>query len=579
LDEADVAAHKRRKDRDEDDARARGDAADKAAKEEIKTREVALAADEAAEKAHAEAQHQIDQSIYGAHLMSLADKEKADRNFEEKQDAREKARLESQRTEQKKYVDEHPYDIEAANKLLEIKGKIAALDARVQDRPDVEAAKELAAAYQILGVTTVPQLHKQLDSLAFAFQTVKKSAEQAGEALSEGDQAAIYEKMIELAHQLALANDERADAYVVAEANFKLYQENEKYRLEGLGMLYQSLQQDVFKMWDEWAQGFAKAISDGKKFGDTMWNVLKQIENQILSGIIGNAFHQMIAWLAKFLQDTKNPILLKIGGFLGGQEKDAKLISSLDALSAMIERWIEACQRQQGEEPVDLNAPDMKGRRPDIPGVESVKTAAAGPGVEAGASEAAGGMHATLDKNTSATTNQTKATIAATGAAVASVGALLANITGNKALAIVMESLSAALSVLTAIETFRAARSMIPIPGAQHGGAVLETGVATVHKGEVVANSEMMRNIGSSLAEAGAFNSGTDMGQTNAQLKTIGEQLSASSYGAQMGNTVSFDGAVFHGVPDQNYVGQIMNSAVRQLRNASRSWSFNPTGT
>jgi hypothetical protein len=41
---------------------------------------------------------------------------------------------------------------------------------------------------------------------------------------------------------------------------------------------------------------------------------------------------------------------------------------------------------------------------------------------------------------------------------------------------------------------------------------------------------------------------------------------------------VNFDGAKFHGVPDQRYVSQIMDSAVRQLRNSSRTWAFNPTG-
>jgi hypothetical protein len=31
-------------------------------------------------------------------------------------------------------------------------------------------------------------------------------------------------------------------------------------------------------------------------------------------------------------------------------------------------------------------------------------------------------------------------------------------------------------------------------------------------------------------------------------------------------------------VPDQRYVNSIMDTAVRSLRNASRSWAFNPKG-
>jgi hypothetical protein len=42
---------------------------------------------------------------------------------------------------------------------------------------------------------------------------------------------------------------------------------------------------------------------------------------------------------------------------------------------------------------------------------------------------------------------------------------------------------------------------------------------------------------------------------------------------------VNFDGATFYGVPDQRYVSQIMDSAVWQLRNSSRTWAFNPTGS
>jgi len=62
-------------------------------------------------------------------------------------------------------------------------------------------------------------------------------------------------------------------------------------------------------------------------------------------------------------------------------------------------------------------------------------------------------------------------------------------------------------------------------------------------------------------------------------MQNVAEMLSTKSYGAVMGGpTVSFDGATFHGVPDQHYVSQIMDNAVRQLRNSSRTWAFNPTG-
>jgi hypothetical protein len=60
------------------------------------------------------------------------------------------------------------------------------------------------------------------------------------------------------------------------------------------------------------------------------------------------------------------------------------------------------------------------------------------------------------------------------------------------------------------------------------------------------------------------------MRAANAQLKGIGEQLSTTSAHAAAGPTISFDGATFHGVPDQRYVSNIMDTSVRMLRNSSR---------
>jgi hypothetical protein len=118
-----------------------------------------------------------------------------------------------------------------------------------------------------------------------------------------------------------------------------------------------------------------------------------------------------------------------------------------------------------------------------------------------------------------------------------------------------MESLEAALTVLTVVEEVRAIF--------QHGGVVTRGGSAMIEAGEVVANQKVMEELGPSV------------------MNYIGKNLSGSATVNTIAAnpTISFDGAVFHGVPDQRYVNTFMNEVTRSLRNSSRSWAFNPQGT
>jgi hypothetical protein len=177
--------------------------------------------------------------------------------------------------------------------------------------------------------------------------------------------------------------------------------------------------------------------------------------------------------------------------------------------------------------------------------------------IHGGASREGGDATQVVKNQTQATQRNTMATTAAVGASVAMVGGLIANITGNKTLAVIMEALGTALSILTTVMLIKAG-----IPFAQEGGLVQATGAAVIHQGEVVANAAMLANIGAGGARA---------------MQGIGDRLAAGASGG--GGTVSFDGAVFHGVPDQRYVSSIMDTAVRGLRNSSRTWAFNPTGS
>jgi hypothetical protein len=155
---------------------------------------------------------------------------------------------------------------------------------------------------------------------------------------------------------------------------------------------------------------------------------------------------------------------------------------------------------------------------------------------------------------TSATTQQKLETVAQISGMAAMLGGLIANVSGNKELAKIMTYLGIAITILTIVMKIKAL-----FPGAQHGAMVAATGAAVIHSGEVVANAAMMKHVG------------------GAMLDNIGAQLGAAP-AKTAGPSVSFDGAVFHGTPSPQYVQSLMNNAVGQLRNSSRTWAFNPTG-
>jgi hypothetical protein len=99
---------------------------------------------------------------------------------------------------------------------------------------------------------------------------------------------------------------------------------------------------------------------------------------------------------------------------------------------------------------------------------------------------------------------------------------------------------------------------------------VTETGIANIHAGEVIANQTIMENIGKGL-----HGMRTDYlrGVTN----SIGAQLSSRTSG---GDThMHLEANNWYGNFTQEHANSIMNTAVRELRQASRTWAFNPTGS
>jgi hypothetical protein len=215
-----------------------------------------------------------------------------------------------------------------------------------------------------------------------------------------------------------------------------------------------------------------------------------------------------------------------------------------------------------------------------------------------GAGGGPGGDQSAVKDNTKAVRDQKHAAEMQAAGAMLMLGGLVANVTHSKALGTALMILGGIIEAFSAIQTIIAAAHTatevtntaavgantaavvfntavkLALPFAQHGAVVTGVGATPVmvHGGEVIANKQMLQTIGASLSTGATV----DMRATNAQLQGIGDQLSAKATG---GDThLHMDGAVFHGVPDQRYVNSIMDTAVRSLRNSSRTWAFNPTG-
>jgi hypothetical protein len=102
--------------------------------------------------------------------------------------------------------------------------------------------------------------------------------------------------------------------------------------------------------------------------------------------------------------------------------------------------------------------------------------------------------------------------------------------------------------------------------GHAEGGVVAETGFAKVHAGEVIANAQIMENIGKNLSSMPKFD-----------MRNVTQQLSRAPM-KDTGSHVHMEGNNWYGTFTQDNVNQIMNTAVGQLRRSSRTWAFNPVG-
>jgi hypothetical protein len=470
------------------------------------------------------------------HRITAAEKEALDAELDKKED--EFARNAIQRKMIEIYLTEGIYGL-TTEKFAKLQADLDGLKDKTAARDAAHAREAEANLERTLGLQgkmTEEVVNKSIE--AAAAYSVLLGMQKQGKASVE-DVDAAYRNMLKDAEATARAQGE---AWVLSQngaalqlkslqdillIRAKLAQQDwaEQIMWEGWGSLIRDLGQAYDQMWGKWASGLADAITQGKKFGDIMYGVLKQMEKEIISVMLKWAFEKGGAAIMKII----------LPSHAAGPKPETVMMQVAQKFEQSVTAFANAVARLTG-------GPQVGGGYTPVQGGGQAPT----------------GEGATVVKQqTTATNRNTMATTAAIGASVAMVGGLIANVTGNKTLALVMEGLGTALSILTTVMLIKAG-----IPFLQEGGIVAATGAAVVHQGEVVANATLLNNIGRGGAAA---------------MMEMGSRLSAGAKSG--GGTVSFDGAVFHGVPDQNYVSQIMNSAVHQLRQSSRTWAFNPTGT
>jgi hypothetical protein len=283
-------------------------------------------------------------------------------------------------------------------------------------------------------------------------------------------------------------------------------------------------------MFEQFGQGFARAITAGKNFGQELMNTLHQVEQEILGKLIGTVLNQLRDALGKIIVQAAaaHAAAGGIGGALG------KVVGGLAGGGP------QAAQQQANTTALTANTTAVH--------ANSTVTAT----------------------NTTVTGTNTGATATNTGAVgtlSGTVGTLDVSIVTLDADIIAL--ISAILDNTIALYT----TGFIPL---QEGGVVSgpagSGALAKIHAGEAVANSQMMRDIGMGMTQANR-----PLPQSGAQLQSIGQQLSQQSMAGGDEFHVHMDGATFNGSLGQDHVNQIMNQAVRTLRMTSRSWAFSPT--
>lgn len=134
---------------------------------------------------------------------------------------------------------------------------------------------------------------------------------------AEGEVLALQQKQLTTEIEDASRRGTDATAQMIALKNSQIQTQLLIDKSQALGQVYVDLTNIFMNAWQQFADGISDAIVNSKNFGDTMMNVLKKIEQEILNVVIGYVMKE----LRKSLLDNGNlldGLTKKIAGLLGG---------------------------------------------------------------------------------------------------------------------------------------------------------------------------------------------------------------------------------------------------------------------
>lgn len=108
-----------------------------------------------------------------------------------------------------------------------------------------------------------------------------------------GDQLDLQAKIYQQEISLAERQGQDATAQIIALTNVQLAQQVLYDKTHALGDLYRDLTKIFNDMWGKFSEGIATAIVDGKSWGDTFLNIGKQIEKEIIEGLVNYALKML----------------------------------------------------------------------------------------------------------------------------------------------------------------------------------------------------------------------------------------------------------------------------------------------
>lgn len=208
------------------------------------------------------------------HLITNEERLRLEENLNQREEA---MQIEALEKEKKAITDAVEYDIHQETKLAAIEARLQALRDKRDNREKVRAIQIENDAWTTLGITSDSVLKNQLTDIDNAILKLLKMG------VSTRELEAAERKRLETVIQMREATGEDASKEIIALTNLQIKQDVLKHQAEGLGGVYRDFMNTAHRAFQQIGSGLADAITNSKTFGQTMMNVLHQIEKELLN--------------------------------------------------------------------------------------------------------------------------------------------------------------------------------------------------------------------------------------------------------------------------------------------------------